>query len=134
MKKIVFFMLVGGFIFFITGIACAQSEEEYRILEKVNRERMVRNLHPLSWDGQLAKIARKYSKEMACTGNFSHYDNKETLLLNVSMKVASPGGEELGRICFLRLILPSPIWPLLLSKDGCDRLLIAKTFYYPNGG
>jgi uncharacterized protein YkwD len=100
MKKIVFFMLVGGFIFFITGIACAQSEEEYAILEKVNRERMVRNLRPLSWDGQLAKIARKYSKEMARTGNFSHYDNNGNSVIERVNEGGFTGWRRIGENLF----------------------------------
>ena len=47
---------------------------EKRVFELINRERTTRNVPVLSYDPELASIARKHSEDMAEKGYFSHID------------------------------------------------------------
>lgn len=49
-------------------------DEEMIIFELVNKEREKRGLYALSWNSQLADLARRYSNKMAQENFFSHYD------------------------------------------------------------
>lgn len=47
---------------------------ERTVLELVNDEREERGLAPLTWDDQLAELARGWSRHMADSGEFEHQD------------------------------------------------------------
>lgn len=76
MKKGLCFLFFAGLFCFAVTISTAQSATEYQVLELINRERSLRRLSPLGLDDRLCKIARRYSREMARTGNFGHYDTE----------------------------------------------------------
>lgn len=50
--------------------------EEFEIFELVNNRRQKSRLGQLEWDSDLAKMARRYSEEMARGNFFSHYDKR----------------------------------------------------------
>lgn len=50
--------------------------EEFEIFELVNDRRRKNRLGQLEWDADLAKMARRYSEEMARGNFFSHYDKR----------------------------------------------------------
>lgn len=49
------------------------------IFDRVNAERAKRGLKPVAWNGDLAAVARQWSKEMARTGRFKHQDTQALL-------------------------------------------------------
>lgn len=49
------------------------------IFDRVNVERESRGLQPLSWNDQLAEVARDWSAEMAATGRLEHQDVRSLL-------------------------------------------------------
>jgi uncharacterized protein YkwD len=50
-------------------------DEEQKIFELVNKERIKRGLDNLSWNSKLADLARNYSQKMAKENFFDHIDN-----------------------------------------------------------
>lgn len=66
-------------------------ELEKRIHELINEERSQRGLSKLSWDGELAEIARKHSRDMAKNNYFSH--------TNLEGEGPTERGEEEGYYC-----------------------------------
>lgn len=51
-------------------------DEEFEIFELINNRRQKSRLGQLEWDDDLAKLARRYSQEMARGNFFSHYDKR----------------------------------------------------------
>ncbi|WAA13338.1 CAP domain-containing protein [Fervidibacillus halotolerans] len=49
---------------------------EYQLFDLVNAERVKYGLHPLIWDKDVRKVARKHSEDMAINGYFSHVNLK----------------------------------------------------------
>jgi uncharacterized protein YkwD len=49
------------------------------VLDRVNAEREARGLAPVSWNDELAGVAREWSAEMADTGTFEHQDIAQVL-------------------------------------------------------
>ncbi|MGY2082199.1 CAP domain-containing protein [Blastococcus sp. SYSU DS0539] len=49
------------------------------ILDRVNAEREARDLAPLEWNDELARIARDWSEQMAEDGQLEHQDVREVL-------------------------------------------------------
>lgn len=68
-----------------------RKELEKRIHELVNEERSQRGLNKLSWDSDLAEIARKHSRDMAKNNYFSH--------TNLEGQGPTERGEEAGYYC-----------------------------------
>ncbi|HUR98960.1 MAG TPA: CAP domain-containing protein [Pyrinomonadaceae bacterium] len=59
----------------------AQSRRESDVFDLVNQERSRAHLGRLSWDDELADVARGYSRRMAQEGFFDHYDpNGKTVI------------------------------------------------------
>lgn len=73
--------------------------EERRIFDLVNQERRKKGLNELSWDSELARLARSYSQKMARENFFSHYDNEgnslETRARSMRLKKFRKIGENL---------------------------------------
>lgn len=59
----------GNFNFFINF-----EDDEKDVFDLVNQERRKKRLNDLDWNGNLAKLARNYSKKMAKESFFGHYD------------------------------------------------------------
>jgi uncharacterized protein YkwD len=57
-----------------TAAVSAATMSERRLLELVNAERRARGRRPLSWDGELTRMARYHSENMARQGFFNHVD------------------------------------------------------------
>lgn len=76
-------VLLAGF----SGVVSAQSDDEFEIFGLVNRERTKSRLGALEWDGDLAKVARSYSRQMAREGFFDHYDPKGKTVIDRAAKV-----------------------------------------------
>ncbi|MDQ6786816.1 MAG: CAP domain-containing protein [Acidobacteriota bacterium] len=93
-KAVVFAVLIGFCIsiFYPTGyaqqinvasgriISTAQDSDsfdadDFQILDLINTERAKNGLSQLSWDDDLASIARDYSERMARENFFSHFDS-----------------------------------------------------------
>jgi uncharacterized protein YkwD len=49
------------------------------IFDRVNAERAERGLEPVSWNEELAAVARQWSEDMSGTGRFEHQDTGELL-------------------------------------------------------
>ena len=75
-KQFLLVFLVSATVFCAFLQAAAQSDQEYEIFELVNRERSRFRLSILQWDDELAHIARRYSRQMAREGFFSHHDRE----------------------------------------------------------
>lgn len=73
--------------------------DENEIFRLINLERRKRRLNNLEWDGQIAKMARKYSEKMARENFFSHFDlqgaNVAERAKNAKIKGWSKIGENL---------------------------------------
>lgn len=77
MKIFRFLLVVAAFVnlfAFAPASGAAQSDDEYEIFRLINNERSRSRLGPLEWDDELAHIARRYSRQMAREGFFSHHD------------------------------------------------------------
>lgn len=73
--------------------------DENEIFRLINIERRKRRLNYLVWDGEVAKMARKYSEKMARESFFSHFDpqgaNVAKRVKNAKIKGWSKLGENL---------------------------------------
>ncbi len=76
-------LLLGAF----SGIASAQSDEEFEIFDLVNRERTKTRLGALGWDEEIARVARNYSRKMARERFFDHYDPKGKTVIDRAAKI-----------------------------------------------
>lgn len=58
----------------VSAAAPGATGDERRAFDLVNRERQRRGLSPLAWDGNLTRLARYHSQNMARGGYLSHVD------------------------------------------------------------
>ena len=58
----------------VSAAAMGATGDERRAFDLVNRERQRRGLSPLAWDGNLVRLARYHSQNMAQGGYLSHVD------------------------------------------------------------
>ena len=63
-----------NFVATSSATAAAPSAAERRAFELVNEERRARGQQPLLWDGDLTRLARQHSENMARQNFFSHTD------------------------------------------------------------
>lgn len=89
-------LAVIGILFGIGSASIAQSGDESEIFDLVNRERGRSRLSYLSWDDELARVARNFSRQMAREGFFSHSDRNGRTVIQRASKVSwSKIGENL---------------------------------------
>jgi uncharacterized protein YkwD len=58
----------------VSAAAVSATGDERRAFDLINRERQRRGLGPLAWDGNLVRLARYHSQNMARSGYLSHVD------------------------------------------------------------
>ena len=58
----------------VSAAAVGATGDERRAFDLINRERQRRGLSPLAWDGNLVRLARYHSQNMARGGYLSHVD------------------------------------------------------------
>ena len=56
-------------------VAVAANGDERRVFDLINEERRQRGAQPLSWDGELMRMARLHSQNMAQKSFFDHIDS-----------------------------------------------------------
>ena len=76
--------------------ASAATGEERRAFELVNAERQRRGLRPLVWDGDLTRLARYHSQNMARGGYLNHVDHNGLDLKGRAQAVGLHGWSMLG--------------------------------------
>lgn len=81
--------------------ALGQSNEEFEIFQLVNAERAKQRLHALDWDGDVADLARDYSKQMARGGFFGHYDSKGRTVVDRANDRRVRGWSKIGENLFM---------------------------------
>src|SRR5215213_9435898 len=60
----------------VPAAAAGATGDERRAFDLINRERQRRGLSPLAWDGNLVRLARYHSQNMARGGYLSHVDRE----------------------------------------------------------
>jgi uncharacterized protein YkwD len=58
----------------VSAAAAGATDDERRAFDLINRERQRRGLSPLAWDGNLVRLARFHSQNMARGGYLSHVE------------------------------------------------------------
>lgn len=76
------------------------SNDEYEIFNLVNNERRKKRLADLYWDDELARIARKYSQQMARQHFFSHYDSDGKSVIDRANSAKIKGWSKIGENLF----------------------------------
>ena len=71
---IVVTLLASFFAINETALSKNYDDDEHRIFELVNTERHKKRLNDLTWDTNLARMARAYSQKMARENFFDHAD------------------------------------------------------------
>jgi len=74
--------------------------DEREIFELVNDERRKKRLNELNWNGDLAKIARAYSRKMAKESFFSHYDKDGKSVVERANDAKVRGWRQIGENLF----------------------------------
>lgn len=74
--------------------------DEFEIYELVNNRRQKSRLGQLEWNGDLAKMARRYSEEMARGNFFSHYDKRGRTVSDRAMNSGIRGWRGIGENLF----------------------------------
>lgn len=74
--------------------------DESEIFELVNEERRKKRLNELNWNGDLAKIARAYSRKMAKESFFSHYDKDGKSVVERANDAKINGWRQIGENLF----------------------------------
>jgi uncharacterized protein YkwD len=80
--------------------AVAQSRSDGEIFQLVNRERAKARLGSLIWSGELAGVARDYSRRMAREGFFDHYDPNGKTVIDRAESVRKPNWSTIGENLF----------------------------------
>lgn len=75
--------------------------EELEIFELVNNRRQKSRLGQLRWNSELAKMARRYSEEMARGNFFSHYDKRGRTVSDRAESFGIRGWRGIGENLFL---------------------------------
>jgi uncharacterized protein YkwD len=75
--------------------------QETEIFSLVNSERARKNLPPVEWDGELAKLARNYSKQMARERFFDHFDRSGTSVVERAENARIGKWSKIGENLFL---------------------------------
>ena len=70
--------------------------DERRAFDLINRERQRRGLTPLAWDGNLVRLARYHSQNMARGGYLSHVDRDGLDLKGRAQTLGLHGWKTLG--------------------------------------
>jgi uncharacterized protein YkwD len=99
-RKVVSSALLAVLLFGSTVFAGLR-DEEGRIFDLVNQERARRRLSQLSWDEDLSRLARDYSKRMAREGFFDHYDRQGRTVLNRAEQARLKGWSRIGENLFM---------------------------------
>ena len=73
---------------------------EFEIYELINNRRYKSRLQQLEWDNDLAKLARRYSEEMARGNFFSHYDKRGRTVDQRATNFGIRGWTEIGENLF----------------------------------
>jgi uncharacterized protein YkwD len=77
-------------------VAAGATGDERRAFELINRERQRRGMSPLAWDGELVRLARYHSQNMARGGYLSHVDRDGLDLKGRARVVGLRGWSALG--------------------------------------
>ena len=77
-------------------VASGARGDERRAFDLINRERQRRGMSPLAWDGDLVRLARYHSENMARGGYLSHVDRDGLDLKGRARTVGLRGWSALG--------------------------------------
>ena len=80
----------------VSAAAVGATGDERRAFDLVNRERQRRGMSPLAWDGDLVRLARYHSQNMARYGYLSHVDRDGLDLKSRARVVGLRGWSTLG--------------------------------------
>lgn len=80
----------------VSAAAAGASGDERRAFELINGERQRRGLSPLAWDGNLVRLARYHSQNMARGGYLSHVDREGLDLKGRAQALGLHGWKTLG--------------------------------------
>lgn len=105
MRKTFFIAALAG-LFFLISTASGQTPTEIQLVREINRIRLRNNLQPLNWSDALARVARRYSKRMAETGRFGHYDTDGQTVIERVEDADFTGWKKLGENLFFASGLP----------------------------
>ena len=83
-----------------TAFALNLADEERRIFELVNQERIRQRLAPLVWDDSLSRIARDYSRRMGREGFFDHQDPEGKTAMDRAERARLRGWSRIGENLF----------------------------------
>lgn len=75
-------------------------ENERKVYSLINRERQKQGLSYLEWNGDLARLARDYSQQMAEEDFFSHYDNRGASVVERARGMRIKGWRKIGENLF----------------------------------
>jgi uncharacterized protein YkwD len=80
----------------VSAAAVGATGDERRAFDLINRERQRRGMSPLAWDGDLVRLARYHSQNMARSGYLSHVDRDGRDLKSRARVVGLRGWSALG--------------------------------------
>ncbi|MBV9928833.1 MAG: CAP domain-containing protein [Acidobacteria bacterium] len=80
----------------VSAAAAGATGDERRAFELINRERQRRGLSALAWDGNLVRLARYHSQNMAQGGYLSHVDRNGLDLKGRAQALGLRGWSTLG--------------------------------------
>jgi uncharacterized protein YkwD len=80
----------------VSATAAVATGDERRAFDLINRERQRRGLSPLAWDGNLVRLARHHSENMARGGYMSHVDREGLDLKARAQALGLHGWKTLG--------------------------------------
>lgn len=80
----------------VPAAAVGATGDERRAFDLINRERQRRGLTPLAWDGNLVRLARYHSQNMARGGYLSHVDRDGLDLKGRAQTLGLHGWKTLG--------------------------------------
>lgn len=83
------------------GVSLGQSDEEFEIFRLVNSERARQRLRQLTWDDEIASVARDHSRQMARQGFFSHHDRKGRTVVDRAAERQVNGWSKVGENLFM---------------------------------
>ncbi|MFL6333342.1 MAG: CAP domain-containing protein [Pyrinomonadaceae bacterium] len=80
----------------VSAAAAGATDDERRAFDLINRERQRRGLSPLAWDGNLVRLARSHSQNMARGGYLSHVERDGLDLEGRAQALGLHGWKTLG--------------------------------------
>jgi uncharacterized protein YkwD len=83
------------------GVSRSQSDEEFEIFRLVNNERAKQRLRQLTWDDEIAGVARDHSRQMARQGFFGHHDPKGRTVVDRASDRQVNGWSKIGENLFM---------------------------------